>query len=257
LVCYEKIKGATNWWYQARIDITRELKERFKQDGVLLGPACWEGNFAPLARNTTVPITNVLEAMPAAGALIMARGRMLDANRALFAILREGDGLLKMDDRVVAREPSEQAEFQRRLARFFEAGTRGSPIAMRISRRECHEPYFLSVSSLLNLGQETWGDGHIAVLTVANPAAAPVLDPAMLAEFFGITRAEAEVAAALGAGHTVAFIARQRGATLNTVYSQIRKIVEKTGYNGQTDIARRVTDLARIFGRQRSTGENR
>ncbi len=250
MVSYEKIKGATSWWYQARIDITQQLKDRLKQDGVLLGPACWEGMFAPLARTLSVPITNVLEAMPAAGALITSRGKLLDANRALFALLREGDGLLRVDDRVVAREPSEQAEFQRRLAGFFQAGGRRATVAMRISRRDSDKPYFLTVSSLSEPGRQTWDDGHIAVLTVANPSVAPTINPAILAEFLCLTPAEAEVAAALGAGHTVVFIAKQRGASIHTVYSQIKKIIEKTGYKGQADIARHVSDVARIFGRK-------
>lgn len=255
MVCYERVKGVTDWWYQVRIDITQELKARFKQEGVPIGPACWEGTFAPLARNSTVPITNVLEAMPAAAALIMRRGKILDANRALFTVLRNGDGLLKIDDRVVAREPSEQAEFQRRLARFFEPGGQRSPVAMRISRLDSTEPYFLSVSPLLDQGREAWDGGHIAVLTVANPLEVPTIDPRMLVEFFGITPTEAEIAAALGSGHTVVCIAKQRGVATNTVYAHIKKIIEKTGYTGQADIARRVSDLSRIFGNRGSIRE--
>jgi DNA-binding CsgD family transcriptional regulator len=250
MVSYEKIKAAENGWYQARIDITDKLKARLKQDGVLLGPTCWEGMFAPLTRIRSVPITNVLEAMPAAAGLIMPRGKLLDANRALFALLCEGDGLLRVEDRVVVRDPSEQAEFQRRLGGFFQPGACRATVAMRISRQESQRPYFLTVSPLLDSGHETWNDGQIAVLTVANPSVAPAIDPAILAEFLGLTPAEAEVAAALGAGHTVVFIAQQRGASIHTIYSQIKKIIEKTGYKGQADIARHVSDIARIFGRQ-------
>lgn len=250
MVTYEKIKGTQDWWYQARVDITLQLKERLKQDGVMLAPTCWEGTFAPVARTMSVPITNVLEAMPAAAGMIMRRGKLLDANRALFALLSEGDGLARMDDRVVIREPSEQAEFQRRLACFFQDGDRRSTMAMRISRRESDSPYFLTVSPLLEPAQRTWDDSHLAVLTVANPSVAPSIDPAILVEFLGLTRAEADVAAALGSGHTVVLIAKQRGASVNTVYSQIKKIIEKTGYTGQADIARHVSDIARIFGRR-------
>jgi DNA-binding CsgD family transcriptional regulator len=73
----------------------------------------------------------------------------------------------------------------------------------------------------------------------------------------GLTLAEAEVAAALGAGHTIVCISKQRGVQVNTIYAQIKKIVEKTGYKGQADIARRVSDLSRIFGnRQYARGSS-
>jgi len=255
LVCYEKVNDTSSWWYQARIDITRELQARLNQDSVLLGPAFWEGGFAPLARNSTVPITNVLEAIPAAAGLIMSRGKLLDANQALLALLRDGDGLSKVDGRVVACEPSEQAEFLRRLALFFEPDGPRLPVGMRISRGESDEPFFITVSSLLDQGRETWDNGHIGVLTVANPSVTPAMDPRLLAEFLGITLAEAEVAAALWAGTSIASIAKQREVQTNTVYAQVKKIVEKTGYKGQADIARRVSDLARVFGsRQYSRG---
>ena len=248
LVCYEKANNGDGWWYQVRIDITEEIKRRFGKNNELVGPACWDGTFAPLARNTTVPIVNVLDAMPAAAGLIVARGKLLDANLALSNLLRERDGLQIMGDRVIIQNNSEQAEFSRRLELFFEPGGQKKPINMRISRQESEEAYFLNVSPLLNRGQETWDNGHIGVLTVADPSLTLTIDPGTLVSFFGITLAEAEVAAALGAGYTVAVIAERRCVQVNTIHAQIKKIVEKTGYKGQGDIARRVSDLARIFG---------
>ena len=249
-VCYEKLRGAINWSYQARIDITLDVKARFSKDSALLGPACWDGTFSPMARNTTVPIGNVLDAMPAAAGLIMARGKLLDANKALLALLLEGDGLLRVNDRVAVRNHSEQDEFLKRLDCFFGPVKQRRPVTMRISRQESEEAYFLNVSPLLGQGRETWDNGHIGVLTVATPAVTPSIDPRMLMEFFGITFAEAEVAAALGAGHTIVGIAERRGVQVNTIHAQIKKIVEKTGYKGQADIARRVSDIARVFGRR-------
>ncbi len=248
LVCHEKVNNTNSWWYQIRIDITQEIKRKFSKDNELLGPASWDGTFAPLTRNTTVPIVNVLDAMPAAAGLIVARGKLLDANLALSNLLRERDGLQIIGDRVIIQNNSEQAEFLRRLERFFEPGGQQKPINMRISRQESEEAYFLNVSPLLNRGRETWDNGHIGVLTVADPSLTLTIDPGTLVSFFGITLAEAEVAAALGAGYTVAAIAEKRCVQVNTIHAQIKKIVEKTGYKGQGDIARRVSDLARIFG---------
>ena len=251
-VCYEKLRGAINWSYQARIDITLDVKARFSKDSALLGPACWDGTFSPMARNTTVPIGNVLDAMPAAAGLIMARGKLLDANKALLALLLEGDGLLRVNDRVAARNHSEQDEFLKRLDCFFGPVKQRRPVTMRISRLDSEDAYFLTVTPLPDQGRATGNDspmaGQIGVLTVANPSLAPAVDPSLLVEFFGITVAEAVVAAALGAGDSTAAIARRRGVQVNTIHAHIKSIVKKTGYTGQADIARRVADIARIFG---------
>ncbi|MEI7610331.1 MAG: hypothetical protein WCJ64_23380 [Rhodospirillaceae bacterium] len=224
------------------------MKERIKSGGELFGPACWEGGFAPLARNTTVPFNNALEAMPTAAGLIMQRGKLLDANRSLLAVLREGDGLVKVNDRVVFQEPSEQRVFQRRLAVFFQTGGLRAPVAMRVSRRDSDEPYFIRVSSLQDHQQATWDSDHIGVLTVAQPTVSPVVNASLLMEFLELTQAEAEVSIALAAGQTIASIAVQRGVKTSTVYANIKNISEKSGYNGASEIARRVCDLARIFG---------
>ena len=123
---------------------------------------------------------------------------------------------------------------------------------MRISRLDSEDAYFLTVTPLPDQGRATGNDspmaGQIGVLTVANPSLAPAVDPSLLVEFFGITVAEAVVAAALGAGDSTAAIARRRGVQVNTIHAHIKSIVKKTGYTGQADIARRVADIARIFG---------
>ena len=77
MVFYERVRTSQPWWYQIRVDITHELKKRLCRDDELLGPVCWDGNFTPLTKKANVPITNVLEAMPCAAALIMNRGRLL------------------------------------------------------------------------------------------------------------------------------------------------------------------------------------
>ena len=201
-----------------------------------------------MTRNSVVPIVNVLEAMPAAAGLIMSGGKLLDANQRLRAILADGDGLLQRDDRVVVREPSEHTEFLRRLNRFFRTKGQPVPMAMRVSRQESNRPYFITVSVLSDQAQTTWDNSHIAVLTVASPSKMPSLDPRLLVEFWGITRTEAKIALALAEGHTIVCIAEERGVQVNTVYAQIKSILEKTGYTGQTDIARRIADIARVFG---------
>ncbi len=64
-------------------------------------------------------------------------------------------------------------------------------------------------------------------------AAAPVADFAVRGRF---TRAELEVLAGLMQGLSAKSIASQRGASINTVRSQIMSILEKSGHNSQREL---------------------
>jgi DNA-binding CsgD family transcriptional regulator len=244
LVFYEKVNDLEKWSYQIRIDITNEMRARFGWNGVTSEPVHWQGLSTPYFMGSS---SGFLETVPAASGLILARGLLLDANRALLTILNDADGLRVVDGRVTVRTWSEQATFSKRLERFFSL-TGQRRISLRVSRLDSTEAYFLTVTPLLDRGRETWEGGHVGVLTVANPAAMPAVDPSLLVEFFEITWTEAEVAAALGRGQSTAKIAECRGVQVNTIHAHIKSILRKTGCTGQIDIARRVVDIARVFG---------
>jgi DNA-binding CsgD family transcriptional regulator/PAS domain-containing protein len=251
LLTHEKIAGTPNWWYQTRIDITAEMMERIRYGQVLLGADNWGRRFAPIAGPSGALIEDVLEAMPTAAAVIKGRGQLLDANRAFHALLRRGDGLLEVDGRVMARKVSEQTILNERITKFIQDPSNPSSVVMRISRADRDEPYFVCISQLVKGSRPVWSeDTRIAVMTVADPRHEPTIDPQMLAEFFQITLAEAQIAADLGTGRSVQEIASQRGVTVNTVYSQVKSILGKTGFKGQADIARRVVGLSWVFGQK-------
>lgn len=67
-------------------------------------------------------------------------------------------------------------------------------------------------------------------------AAAPGPDP--FARIWGLTPAEARLAAALVAGTSPAAFARRHGLTVNTVKSQLRAIFRKTGTHRQAELVR-------------------
>lgn len=55
---------------------------------------------------------------------------------------------------------------------------------------------------------------------------------------FGLTRVEAEIAAAFAAGVKLADIAKARGSSINTVRTHFAHIKDKLGKNTQTDVLR-------------------
>jgi DNA-binding CsgD family transcriptional regulator len=77
-----------------------------------------------------------------------------------------------------------------------------------------------------------------ALLLVTDPLHRP--DPpslALLREAFGLTRAEAEVAARAGQGEEVARIAEALGITQGTTRLHLHRVFEKTGVHRQAELA--------------------
>jgi len=72
------------------------------------------------------------------------------------------------------------------------------------------------------------------------------LDPLIISHAFGLTPAEAQVAATLVAGQTIAEVAKSRGVSLETVRSQVRSICAKVGVSRQADLARVLTQLPQV-----------
>lgn len=68
----------------------------------------------------------------------------------------------------------------------------------------------------------------------------------LLAQRFGLTSAEIDVAAELTAGNTPAEIAEQRDVSLSTVRSQIKSLLSKTGASSQSDLIRLLASLSRV-----------
>ena len=62
-------------------------------------------------------------------------------------------------------------------------------------------------------------------------------------ELFGLTEAEAALAQALQSGVTLTEYARQRALSLNTVYTHLRRLREKTGRNRMAELIHRLNEL--------------
>ena len=60
---------------------------------------------------------------------------------------------------------------------------------------------------------------------------------------FGLTEAEAALAGALQSGRAPGDFARQSGVSLNTVYTHLKRIKEKTGCSRMPALIRKLSDL--------------
>ncbi|MDJ0921738.1 MAG: alpha/beta hydrolase [Henriciella sp.] len=76
-----------------------------------------------------------------------------------------------------------------------------------------------------------------------------------LVQAFGLSLAEADVAAALAGGDAPAEIARNRGSSINTVRTQIKKILRKLDANNIPDLVRILCGFAASYRSERFQGQ--
>jgi DNA-binding CsgD family transcriptional regulator len=84
-----------------------------------------------------------------------------------------------------------------------------------------------------------------AAVLILTPVALPQAPPVELVQsLFDLTPAEARVARGLAAGKTVDDIAADGGTSANTIRTQVRGVLEKTGCNRQVDIVALLTAIS-------------
>ena len=87
----------------------------------------------------------------------------------------------------------------------------------------------------------------LALVIATDPSRQAPPSAAMLSEVFGLSRGEAAVASALAGGHSAEAVARARGTGLETVRTQIRTVLSKTG-------AANLRELERVLASLPTTG---
>jgi DNA-binding CsgD family transcriptional regulator len=84
-----------------------------------------------------------------------------------------------------------------------------------------------------------------AVVLILTPVALPQAPSVELVQsLFDLTPAEARVARGLAAGKTVDDIATDGGTSANTIRTQVRGVLEKTGCNRQVDVVALLTAIS-------------
>jgi DNA-binding CsgD family transcriptional regulator len=212
---------------------------------------------ARLAPATPSLGAGALDALPIAVFVVDTRMQVLYSNAEGAALVsdpqsglstaRQGPRLPATKPRLVARHPDDDAL----LCRLVGAAARGSAGGgMQIRPRQggrpgdpaalsalvCPALRHLSSSALPHAGTSVMpGAATVLARNLLKPTSPPVK---LLIDLFGLTRSEGEVAAALAGGVTAEDVARARRVSLDTVRSQIRTILGKTGASGLRDFER-------------------
>jgi DNA-binding CsgD family transcriptional regulator len=173
----------------------------------------------------------------AAGVIVTDSGAaVVEMNRAGESIVRSEDGLLIREDRLCARRVFETTKIEKLISAATAEGKPGAAAGrMLIGRSDALPAYVLTVAPLR--AGFAINERRLALVVVVDPVRhAP--SETDLAEFFGLSPAEARLAAAMMAGKRLSAIAADRGVQITTVRTQLASILKKVGVKRQSDLLR-------------------
>ena len=181
-------------------------------------------------------LTEVLAHAGAAFFLLDRKGKIVECNARASGLLAADGGLEAQDGTLAACSPSAERAFRTALREALsEAVPEASSVRIPTGR---HGQWLWAHVSPVPQRLEMVSDRVAALVVVRDPWAERKVDPVIVRKILGVTAAEAEVAALVAEGRTVAEIAALRHRSVASVRWHLRELYGKTGLRGQTDLLR-------------------
>jgi len=184
----------------------------------------------PAGLGTAQQSVDILQQLPLGYVLTDQLGRCLDANDA-FLKSATRFGMRVVMGRLRCAEPDQQAAWARALQEVHMTGTE-RPLVLRGGATA-------PVTLLLKPLRDRYGNAperRAIVGVLLEAAGACSKDNGLQARSARLTRAELEVLASMLTGMPAKGIANQRGASINTVRTQITAVLEKMGFHSQREL---------------------
>jgi DNA-binding CsgD family transcriptional regulator/PAS domain-containing protein len=179
-------------------------------------------------------------------AIVRSDGHIVYANDSFLAIARRRDGLAIRRGMVefAAARPGEQFAKAVAAVMGLRAGDVDAdvPVDFVLPRRDGGLSYLVSVRPLPRGSRQVDGESA-AIVFVRDPNARPAGLVSLMREMFGLTEAEANLAEALRTGKSLNDYARERALSLNTVYTHLRRLREKTGCSRLPELISKLNEL--------------
>jgi DNA-binding CsgD family transcriptional regulator len=172
---------------------------------------------------------------------------LIHANAAGEALLTEAGGLRVSQGILQAATPALTSQLHAVLARA--AGAGGLPAragALRLARGGGRSALAVVVIPFQAEAYWSLSNRPAILVCVTDPDAAATMPDRSIIELFGLTGAEAALAADLLAGMELRTIAERNGRSINTVRTQLARLMAKTDVNRQSDLVRLLANLPRI-----------
>jgi DNA-binding CsgD family transcriptional regulator len=189
---------------------------------------------------------SLLEQIPQAVLLLDGAARVLHANRAGQSLLERRDGV-QLDRGRLAGIRREDAS---RLMAILAGCAAAQPLSGEmLLRREAGHALLLTAVPMATHARTPLGEPRCRVcIIVVDPDSRDARLARRLAALFGLTAAEARVAASIAEGSSAAEIAEAHAVTLPTIRTQTRLVYEKLDIRRQTELMRLLTLLGQAVG---------
>jgi DNA-binding CsgD family transcriptional regulator len=181
-------------------------------------------------------------------ALVRADGAVVYVNEAFQAITRRDDGVALRKGALEFAAAEARAKFEAAIGATFRLHGSGVQTLgsgdFPIARSSSTPAYLASVRPLFDRTRSgRAGARALAIVLIRDPLGRNTAAGAMMRGIFGFTESEANLAQALLAGTPLSDYARARAVSLNTVYTHLRRIREKTGCSRMAELIRKLNDL--------------
>jgi DNA-binding CsgD family transcriptional regulator/PAS domain-containing protein len=181
-------------------------------------------------------------------AFVSAAGAVVYSNEALQAIVRRNDIVRLRKGAIEFLAVDARSRFDKALdaVRRQRAGEPPVPALTDFPVRRAADapPYLVSVRPLARPPREGQSSARAeAIVFIRDPLKRGNAAGQMLREIFGLTEAETGVALALQSGVALEQYARTNNVSLNTVYTHLRRVREKTGCHSIADLVRKLDEF--------------
>ncbi|WP_332778466.1 helix-turn-helix transcriptional regulator [Polaromonas sp.] len=193
------------------------------------------------ARRETATLTDALNRVTDAVAMLDRDGRVVFANPGAAATFRAENGIsLAPDERLLLSTSEARAGLAQALSRC--AGSlfwtpdhdTGPPVSVAVRWRD-GQPLILTLQPLPK--DLAGAFGAVALLFICDPGSQKADHSGLLREVYGLTTAEAQLAQAVGDGVALKQYADARQITYETARTFLRRIFDKTGVRRQSELA--------------------
>jgi DNA-binding CsgD family transcriptional regulator len=184
--------------------------------------------------------------MSSAMLLVDESGRVRRMNARAEAALAQSDGLLLVQGHLQAAKASEDAGLRREIAAALRLGAAPLAEGFALVTRPSGQPAW-AVSAVPLPRRLRQGLSRVpprALVSLAETM--PRVSPGRLRRGFGLSQAEAEIAAALAGGMQLNEIAERRGASVETVRSQLKSLFAKLEVSTQAQLVGRIAAVAGV-----------
>ncbi|MCU0839678.1 MAG: helix-turn-helix transcriptional regulator [Rhodospirillales bacterium] len=184
---------------------------------------------------------DTLDAMPIAVMMMNNGGGMLSANRSARELLDGSDPFFLQGGLLSLKLPTgaiRLRDYLESVAQVKPYDRTGDLLALPVPRPGSSRPLTMIIAPVKDLSIERRQDEPAAVIFVADPERPVEMDPKRLIRLYGLSRAEARVAALLGQGMRLEEVGQALGLTYETVRKHLKQIFAKTATDRQAELVR-------------------